>query len=59
MNIKNKNITDLCRGINEFKWGYRSRSNLVKDENGDLLTGSHNSLHRWKNYFSQLLNACS
>jgi hypothetical protein len=32
------------------------RNNLVKDENGDLLTDPHNSLNRWKNYFSQLLN---
>jgi hypothetical protein len=29
----------------------------VKDENGDLLADSHNILNRWKNYFSQLLNA--
>jgi len=29
--------------------------NLVKDENGDLLAGSHNILNRWKNYFCQLL----
>jgi hypothetical protein len=28
----------------------------VKDENGDLLVDSHNILHRWKNYYSQLLN---
>jgi hypothetical protein len=28
----------------------------VKYENGDLLAYSHNSLNRWKNYFSQLLN---
>jgi hypothetical protein len=28
----------------------------VKDENGDLLSKSHNILNRWKNYFSQLLN---
>jgi hypothetical protein len=28
----------------------------VKDENGDLLSASHNILNRWKNYFSQLLN---
>jgi hypothetical protein len=36
-NSKNKNIRDLYRGINEFKRGYQSRSNFVKDENGDLL----------------------
>jgi hypothetical protein len=46
MNSKNKNIRDL----------YRPRSNLVKDENGDLLADPHNILNRWKNYFSQLLN---
>jgi hypothetical protein len=28
----------------------------VKDENGDLLADSHNTLNRWKNNFSQLLN---
>jgi hypothetical protein len=27
----------------------------MKDENGDLLSDSHNILNRWKNYFSQLL----
>jgi hypothetical protein len=28
----------------------------MKDENGDMLAGSHRILSRWKNYFSQLLN---
>jgi hypothetical protein len=28
----------------------------VKDENVDLLADSQNILHRWKNYYSQLLN---
>jgi hypothetical protein len=36
--------------------GYQPRSNLVKDQNGDLLTDSHSILNRWKNYYSQLLN---
>jgi hypothetical protein len=49
---KSKNLRDLYRGINEFKRGYQPRSNLMKDENGDLLAGSHNILNRWKNYFS-------
>jgi hypothetical protein len=53
---KNKNIRHLYRGINEFKRGYQPRSNLVKDENGDLFADSHNILNKWKNYFSQLLN---
>jgi hypothetical protein len=36
-NIRNKNIRDLYRGINEIKWCYQPRNNLVEDENGDLL----------------------
>jgi hypothetical protein len=28
----------------------------VNDENGDLLADSHNTLNRWNNYFSRLLN---
>jgi hypothetical protein len=55
-NSKNKNIRDLYRGINGFKRGYQPRNSLVKDENGNLLADSHNTLNRWKNYFSQLLN---
>jgi hypothetical protein len=54
-NSKNKNIRELYRGINEFKRGYQ-QTNLVTDENGDLLADSHNVLNRSKNYFSQLLN---
>jgi hypothetical protein len=46
----------MYREINEFKRGYRPKSNLVKDKNGDLLADSHNILNRFKNYFSQLLN---
>jgi hypothetical protein len=55
-NSKNKNIKNLYRGINEFKRGYQPRSNLVKDENGDLLADSNTILNRLKSYFSQLLN---
>jgi hypothetical protein len=32
-NSKNKNIRDLYRGINGFKWGYQPTNNLLKDEN--------------------------
>jgi hypothetical protein len=58
-NSKNIIIRDLYRGINEFKRGYQSRSNLVKDENGKLLADSHSILNRRKNYYSQLLNVHS
>ncbi|KAJ4427648.1 hypothetical protein ANN_25296 [Periplaneta americana] len=55
-NSKNKNIRDLYKGIKEFKNGYQSRVNVIKDENGDLLADSPSILNRWKNYFAQLLN---
>jgi hypothetical protein len=34
---KNKNIRDLYRSITEFKKSYQPRTNLVKDERGDIL----------------------
>jgi hypothetical protein len=54
---KNKNIKELYRITNEFKKAYQPRTNLGKNENGDLLVDSHNILNRWKNFFSRLLNA--
>jgi hypothetical protein len=56
-NCKNKNIGDLYGGKKEFKKSYQPRTNLVKDERGDLLVDPHKILNRWKNYFCQLLNA--
>jgi hypothetical protein len=53
---KNKSIRDPYRGINEFKNGYQPRTNLAKDERGDLLADPDKILNRWKNYFCQLLN---
>jgi hypothetical protein len=38
---KNNNIRDLYRAINEFKKGYQPITNLVKDEDGNLLADSH------------------
>jgi hypothetical protein len=55
-NCKNKNIRDLYKGINEFKKGYQPRTNMVKEENGEMLADSHSIFNRWKNYFCQLLN---
>jgi hypothetical protein len=46
----------LYRGINDFKRGYQPRTNVVKDEKGDLVADSHSILARWRNHFSQLLN---
>ena len=39
-NSKTKNIRDLYRGINDFKKGYQPRTNIVKDEKGDLVIDS-------------------
>ena len=46
----------MYRGISDFKKVYQPRTNIVKDENGDLVTDLHNILARWMNHFSQLLN---
>jgi hypothetical protein len=54
--MNSKNIRDLYRKVNQFKWGYQPINNLVKDENGDMLVDSHNIFNTWKNYFSQLFN---
>jgi hypothetical protein len=46
----------LYRDINDFKEGYQSGTNIVKDEDDDLLADSHSILQRLRNNFSQLLN---
>jgi len=35
---------------------HQPRTNIVKDEKGDLVTDSHSILAKWRNHFSQLLN---
>ena len=55
-NSKIKNIRGLYRGISDLKKGYQPRSNIEKDETGDLVTGSYSILARWRDYFYQLLN---
>ena len=55
-NSKNKNIRDLYRGINDFKKGYQTRCNIVKDEKVDLVADSHSIVARWRKYFSHLFN---
>jgi hypothetical protein len=46
----------LYRGINEFKKGYKSRTNRVKGDKGDLFADFYSTVARWRNYFFQLLN---
>jgi hypothetical protein len=55
-NSKNKNIREFYGTINECKECCHHRTNLIKDEMGDLLADPHKMLNRWKNYFCQLLN---
>jgi hypothetical protein len=42
----NNNTKDIIRGINEFKKGYQRRTNLVKDDRGNLLADPHKILNR-------------
>ena len=46
----------MYRGISNFKKGYRPRTNVVKDEKGDLVADSYSIVAKWRDYFSQLLN---
>ena len=41
---KVKYFRDLNRGINDFNMGYQRRTNIVKDEKGDLFKDSHSIL---------------
>jgi hypothetical protein len=47
---RTENIIGLYGDINEFKKDYERRTNLVKDENGDLLAVSRSIFNIWKNY---------
>jgi hypothetical protein len=53
--VRTRTLRYLYKGKNEFQRDYQPRSNLLKDENGDLLAYSHNILNRWKSSFSPLL----
>ena len=46
----------MYKGSNDFKKGHKPRTNILKDENGDMVADSHSVSSRWRNYFSQLLN---
>jgi hypothetical protein len=46
LNSKNKNIRGLYRGITKCKKGYQCKTNLVKDERGNLLVDPQKNLAR-------------
>ena len=47
---KIRNTRDLYRKTSDFKKGYQARTNVVKDEKGDLVTDSHSSVARWRDH---------
>jgi hypothetical protein len=51
-----KRISDLYKGIRDFKKVHQPRTNTVHNEKGYLVTDFNNILNRWGNHFSQLLN---
>ena len=55
-NSKIKNIRDLYKDSNDFKNGYQPRTNIVKDEEGDLVADSLSNFSRWTKYFCQLFS---
>ena len=46
----------MYRGISDFKKGYQPRTDIVKDEKGDLVAYSHSILAMCRNYYFQILN---
>ena len=48
-NSKIKNVRNLYRGISDCKKCYQSRTNIVKDETGDLVADSYSILASWRN----------
>jgi len=57
-NSKIENTRDLYRGISDFKKGYQTRTNIVKDNKGDMIIGFQCILARWRNNFSFLVYMC-
>jgi hypothetical protein len=45
-----KNIRELYRGINDFKNGYQPKIGIVKNEKDYLVTDSHSTFVRWRNF---------
>jgi hypothetical protein len=45
-NSKNKNMRELYREISGLKKGYQPRTNIVKDQKGDMVADSHSIVAR-------------
>jgi len=46
-NSEIKNIRDLYKGISNFNKGFLPRTNVIKDEKGDLFTDCRSILAMW------------
>jgi len=55
-NSKIKNVWGLYRDISDIKKGDQPRTNIIKDEKGDLVRDSHGILASWRNHLCHLLN---
>ena len=55
-NNANKDVRNMYRGIREIRGGHQSRTDMIKDENGNLLGDTKSILNRWRNYFNNVLN---
>ena len=47
-------LSDLYKGIKDFKKGYQTRVNVIKYENEELLWDSNSILNGWKDYIKLL-----
>ncbi|PSN51212.1 hypothetical protein C0J52_13668 [Blattella germanica] len=54
--MANRNIRELYQGIRIERKGFQARTNIIKNEKGDMLADAKSILNRWGNYFNQLLN---
>jgi len=54
-NFQNSNVRGMYVG-NNFRKGLQARTEIVKDENNNLIIDSTGVLNVWKNYFDRLLN---
>ncbi len=46
----------MYKGINSIRKGFQSRSQLMKDENGNIITGENELIERCGKYYNDLLN---
>jgi hypothetical protein len=51
-NSKNKNITEMYKGINEFKKVYQPRAYVIKKHDGTIVADTTSILSRWEQFFS-------